>query len=105
MTDHLPECFLSEPCHPSLPEHDDLRGELSKCRTCGLPCICDRLRACEQRVLGLRIDDLNVKSFNAGYAAALRDAVKAVKLSCSADIELVERTEVIAVIEALKEKS
>lgn len=48
---HPPECFLSEPCHPSLPEHDDLRGELSKCRTCGLPCICDRLRACEQRVL------------------------------------------------------
>ena len=36
-----------------------------------------------------------------GYAAALRDAVEAVKLSCSADIELVERSEVIAAIEAL----
>ncbi len=35
------------------------------------------------------------------YVAALRDAVEAVKLSCSADIELVERTQVIAAIEAL----
>lgn len=32
-------------------------------------------------------------------AAALRDAVEAVRLSCSADIELVERSEVIAAIE------
>ena len=36
-----------------------------------------------------------------GYAAALRDAVEAVKLSLSADIELVERSQVIADIEAL----
>lgn len=36
-----------------------------------------------------------------GRTAALRDAVEAVKLSCSADIELVERTEVIAAIEDL----
>ena len=36
-----------------------------------------------------------------GYAAALRDAVEAVRLSCSADIELVERSDVIATIEAL----
>lgn len=34
-------------------------------------------------------------------AAALRDAVEAVKVSLSADIELVERSQVIADIEAL----
>ena len=34
-------------------------------------CICEALRACEQRVLGLRIDDLNVKSFNVGLDAAI----------------------------------
>ncbi len=39
--------------------------------------------------------------YEKGYAAALRDAVEAVMLSCSADIELVERSEVIAAIEAL----
>ncbi len=41
------------------------------------------------------------EAWEKGYAAALRDAVEAVKLSCSADIELVERSEVIAAIEAL----
>ena len=35
------------------------------------------------------------------YAAALRDAVEAVLLSPSADIELVERSQVIDAIEAL----
>ena len=36
-----------------------------------------------------------------GYAVALRDAVEAVRLSPSADIELVERSQVISDIEAL----
>lgn len=36
-----------------------------------------------------------------GYAAALRDAVEAVRLSPSADIELVERSQVLDAIEAL----
>ena len=63
-------------------------------------CICDMLRACEQRV---RIES-QAWHYKQGYADGLRDAVEAVKLSCSADFELVERTEVITVIEALKEK-
>lgn len=36
MSDHLPECFLSEPWNAA---------------TNPQVCICDRLRACEQRVL------------------------------------------------------
>ncbi len=46
-------------------------------------------------------DEFWPPQYAAGYTAALRDAVEAVKLSCSADIELVERTQVIAAIEAL----
>ena len=38
------------------------------------------------------------------YQRALRDAVEAVKVSLSADIELVERSQVIADIEALGEE-
>ena len=40
-------------------------------------------------------------TYASGYVAALRDAVEAVKVSLSADIELVERSQVIADIEAL----
>ncbi len=92
-------------------------------------CICTELRACEERVqetnihsllrqedmrigikkgrtaqfkeMKMQVKDAAKEAYAFGYAAALRDAVEAVKLSCSADIELVERTEVIAAIEAL----
>lgn len=47
------------------------------------------------------LEDLVARVREDERAAALRDAVEAVKLSCSADIELVERSEVIAAIEAL----
>lgn len=67
----------------------------------GQPCkFCDviaRVREDE------RNGPLNLRSYDAGYAAALQDAVEAVRLSPSADIELVERSQVIAEIEALGE--
>jgi len=61
---------------------------------------------CDDFRIGARRD--NTRPCICGYisrvrederAAALRDAVEAVRLSCSADIELVERSEVIAAIE------
>lgn len=75
----------------------------------GVPCQCDliaRVREDEQsHVIGsvslAAIGEANMQQYRNGYAAALRDAVEEVKLSCSADIELVERSEVIAAIEAL----
>ena len=79
---HLPECFLSEPCHPSLPEHNDLRGELSKCRTCGLPCACDRLRACEQRIMLMRYNEIRgwqAMKERIAYDAGLDAAVAAIR--------------------------
>ena len=45
MTDHLPECYNSDPCPTCLP---------SPCRCL---CICPALRACEQRVLAEREAD------------------------------------------------
>ena len=45
MTDHLPECDLSMDC--------GLFHGQSYCHNCEMYCVCDRLRACEQRVLNL----------------------------------------------------
>ena len=67
MIDHLQDCFLSKPCHPSLPEHDDFGGELSKCRTCELPCICDELRRSEHKGFML--------GWGEGHAAGFKDAL------------------------------
>lgn len=65
--------------------------------TCPYCAVIARVREDERA----RIYALSDRVKNSQYAAALRDAVQAVKLSCSADIELVERSEVIAAIEAL----
>lgn len=77
MSDHLPECWFHDPAKtPSVAVND------------GWPCICDRLRACEQRVwkvaynqgLGAGSDMHGqhekgwIKGYDAGVAAA-RDAV------------------------------
>lgn len=49
MTEHVPECELLEPCSEDIPEHG---YPLSiYCIHCERTCICDALRACEQRVL------------------------------------------------------
>ena len=69
MQGHLPECMEPQtdwPCKQC--------WEID----CECTCICERLRACEQRVLVLRLDDLNVKSFNAGLDAA-EAAIRALK--------------------------
>lgn len=96
---HLPECPLVEPSKVTSSTH----------RVWRYGCICDALRACEQRVTTEALQKAKAREANGitwaqAYDAALQDAVEAVKLSCSADIELVERTEVIAVIEALRGK-
>ena len=82
--------------HDALCDGDDYEGPF-----CSVRCSCDlisKVREDERRRFDDDGADRDIR------AAALRDAVEAVKLSCSADIELVERTEVIAAIEALKEK-
>ena len=50
-----------------------------ECRWESQRCICTELRACEQRVLGMRLDDLNAKSFNAALDAAAQ-AVENMKI-------------------------
>ncbi len=51
-TEHLPECPLLEPCDDEVAEHGYCsmqRGVF--CIHCHQWCICDRLRACEARMM------------------------------------------------------
>ena len=81
MTDHLPECpWPKKPCGPDHePMHD--RQPLF-CVACLTECICDELRACEQRVRQ-EIDrkafvwdegDPYREAYRAGYSKGVRDA-------------------------------
>lgn len=85
--------------------HDELCPSAYTFGACECPLIA-RVRADERTrdysgiSVAHHLDRLR-ENYAHGYAAALRDAVEAVKLSCSADIELVERSEVIAAIESL----
>ena len=65
MSDHLPECGVRKPC--------GVCGNI----TYGV-CICDRLRACEQRSYSLGIEVGKHDGWLAGYAAALDAAREAV---------------------------
>lgn len=67
-TDHLPECW----------DHPDLTDKT------GHPCICERLRACEKRVLLSKpnIELSALYGYELGHAEALdaaRDAVEALR--------------------------
>ena len=53
MTEHLPECRLSEPCDIDITDHGFCSMQVDEqffCIHCMSECICERLRACEQRV-------------------------------------------------------
>ena len=51
MTEHVPECELLEPCSADIPEHGFCSRQQTYCIHCERACICERLRACEARVL------------------------------------------------------
>jgi hypothetical protein len=53
MTEHLPECELTEPCEPDSPKHGFCSRQSTYCIHCERACICERLRACEERVFAL----------------------------------------------------
>jgi hypothetical protein len=49
MTEHLPECPMLEPCSADTTQHCYCSRQ-NACIHDEMECICDRLRACEQRV-------------------------------------------------------
>ena len=53
MTEHLPECPILKPCcdDEQFPEHGFCGNYVGRCLHCMAECICDALRACEERVL------------------------------------------------------
>lgn len=127
MSDHLPECDWREPClrdegHEAA-NHSTAPG--SGCYHCGDFCICDRLRACEQRVAAETISRLDRwqqhsplgrKTYEEGVQAA-RDAVAALAPSWAVKFYVPrpsngewigcngahQQVDVLAAIDALKE--
>lgn len=92
MTDHLPEC----PVLDSLPFIDEGWDEG--------PCICDRLRACEQRVFQEQIEGRQhdmVMAYLRGLDAA-REAVAAVGVRKDTSHDM--RVQALAAIDALREE-
>jgi len=51
MTEHLPECELTEPCGLDTPKHGFCSRQSTFCIHCERACLCERLRACEIRSL------------------------------------------------------
>ena len=54
MTEHLPECPILKPCcdDEEWPEHGFCGNAIGgRCLHCMAECICDALRACEQRMI------------------------------------------------------
>lgn len=92
MSNHLPEC-------PTEVVYDITSSPLVMTIYDDLHCICDRLRACEQRVRrDERKHQLSVwhDGYGEGYSAALDAAREAVEAAC---------TDIIAAIDALREET
>lgn len=112
MSDHLPECGY-KPCNCGY--EDDPRGNWAGHLRCShVPCICDRLRACEKRVTDqvnrewaeISVDD-EVRIWNEALDAA-REAVAAAyddeRYAHSDDwgVPVVYKDSMLAAIDALR---
>jgi len=75
MSEHLPECPMLGPCSEEYPEHGFCGNFSGPCMHCMTECICDALRACEERVTAAAVHRVEALP---GYA--LRDTcVAAIK--------------------------
>jgi len=119
MTEHLPECPILEPCSADTTQHCYCSRQ-NACIHDEMECICDRLRACEERVRedersnNFTPDDFAnamAESYRRGLDTA-REAVlgaKAVDVACDRALDepaqFVWLNNALAAIDALREKS
>lgn len=71
MAEHLAECPILKPCcdDDEFPEHGFCGNFVARCLHCMAECICDALRACEDRVSRA----FHEAGYAAGYGAAMDD--------------------------------
>lgn len=101
MSQHLPECPMANGC-----KHDYYNDPPIQCADCGESCICDRLRACEQRVFQEQIAGRQydmVLGYQRGLARARR-AVQMVEKGGKGRRAHELWRDAIAAIDALREK-
>ena len=94
MSDHLPECFLATAC-----KHEYYDEPPVQCANCGKECICDRLRACEARVISTGAGAAADIEF--GRQEGLREARDAVDVALLGTLQST-RDRALAAIDALK---
>ena len=65
MTEHLPECPILKPCcdDEEFPEHGFCGNFVGRCLHCMAECICDALRACEERVIDAAVQRIEALLF------------------------------------------
>ena len=107
MSDHLPECGYS----PGQPGFGGINSGIPSTQPylAPSPCICDRLRACEHRVLdAIDLPAANVQYQKVGYADGL-DAAREAVAALDVPADWIGSTRhgldnALAAIDALKEK-
>jgi hypothetical protein len=85
MTEHLPECRLSEPCDIDITDHGFCSMQVEEqffCIHCMGECICKRLRSCERRVIATSVQRVEaLPPHHGSYAGWLMadEAIAAIK--------------------------
>ena len=107
MTDHLSERVISEPYH--LPECPFRADHATLPQTRSLICICDELRACEQRMANKYLSHVQ-HDIRFGREEGLREAEAAVAaipecIACEIECQYCNLRDALAAIRELKEKA
>jgi len=85
MTQHLPECPMLQPCcgDETYPEHGFCGNFPGPCMHCLAECICDALRACEERVTAAAVQRVEALDsaliHSSGELITRAEAVAAIK--------------------------
>jgi hypothetical protein len=113
MSDHKPECALSDPCSADEPRHGYCgNSDFNWCMHCEEECDCARINRAEQRV---RDEERGWEGavviaragYEDGYRAALdgaREAVAALDIGRDVRFSVDVKADALAAIDALKEK-
>ena len=118
--DHLPECPLVEACNDEIPEHGYCSMQHGMfCIHCHQWCICDALRACEQRVKRFGRPLWHLKGATWGHEQGWNEALDAAREAVAGlrtygdhgevippdeEAAVIYVTDALAAIDALKEK-
>ena len=104
---HLPECRLAHKCHGLTGADGEHAMKMDYCVACRRPCICEELRACEQRVSAKKDEIIGLTAFHSyekGYNDALEEAEEAINKAPTTSNLMITLQNALAAIRALREE-